>query len=245
MSEFRSFSNNKTARTGLVLLVSVLLSACLHLDLGTVLSLNKMDPYTVNLADSRVAVFLPEGIAYSKTVAFGVRMVQGKKTLDKQRFDLEAVADGEPLPGIDLTKLPRRPIVIRLAKADVARAIDLQKRLSIRDKYHKWIDPEDDSASEGAGKAKGQDSAQGLLDMYWALAFNKAGHERFCEHGKTVRVWIWVRLNDSPQYRRVVHGLPLKSLYGKQGIRAMCAQKPVEADGPMEAPGMPAPKSTP
>ena len=245
MSEFRSFSNNKTARNGLVLLVSVLLSACLHLDLGTVLSLNKMDPYTVNLADSRVAVFLPEGIAYSKTVAVGVSMVQGKTTLDKQRFDLEAVSDGEPLPGIDLTKLPRRPIVIRLAKADVERAIALQKRLSIRDKYHKWIDPEDNSATEGADKAKDQDSAQGLLDMYWALAFNKAGHERFCEHGKTVRVWIWVRLNNAPQYRRVVHGLPLKSLYGKEGIKALCMQKPVTADGPIEPLGPSAPASAP
>ena len=232
----------KTAKAALVLLVPLVLVACLHLDLGTVLSLRKMDPYSVDLVNSRAAVLVPDGLVYNKNVDVSLRMHRGENVLEEQKFELETLADGEDLPGIDLATLPLRPVIIRLAKADFQRANDLQKRLGALDQNHQWVEPDDETVAspdeDSAHRSKDKDAAlaegkvQGDLGLKWGFSLNDKGRALYCEQGKTIRLTAWVKLNDSPVYQRVIHGLPLKRFYGKAGIKAMCAQKRAQADGP-------------
>jgi len=225
-------TKNKTMRLGAVLLLPLIAAACLHLDLGTVLSLRKMDPYTVDLVASRAAVLVPEGVLYDETVDVSLRMRRGQNVFEEQKFALETLADGEDLDGIDLSSLPHRPIIIRLAKADAERANALQQRLGALDKNHQWIEPDNDTVSsdesDSAKRSQDKDAAlargtvQGDLGLHWGFHLSPAGREKYCHGGKTIRLTAWVRLNDSRLYRRVIHGLPLKRLYGKEGMKMLC-----------------------
>ncbi len=219
----------KPASLSAVLFFSVLLSGCLYLDIGTVLSLKRLDPYTVDLVNSRAAVLLPKGLVYEKTVGTTLRITRNNKVLQEEKFALEVLEDGEALPGIDVADLPRKPLIIRLGKADFERATRLQKKLSKLDKNHKWVEPGSETVSdEGAEHRKiaADERASGDLTIKWNFSLTQAGFEKYCTRHKRIKLTAWVKINDDPGYRRVVHGLPLKRLYGKKGMKKLCAMPP-------------------
>jgi hypothetical protein len=227
----RRLTFKKMAR-GFILTLPVLTAACLHLDLGTVLALRKLDPYSVDLVNSRAAVMVPEGVLYNESVEVSLRMRRAGTVFDEAKFDLETVESGEALPGINLDDLPSRPIIIHLANADYERAIALQKKLSALDKNHEWVEPDAGTVStpkqasttrtaeKDEALAKGD--VQGDLGLKWQFHLSPKGREKYCDRGKTIRLTAWVKLNDSPVYKRVIHGLPLKRLYGKEGMKTLC-----------------------
>ena len=234
MSQPHDRHGQKLARPLAVLVLTLALAACLHLDLGTVLSLRKMAPYSVDLVNSRAAVLIPDGLLYDDTVDVSLRMRRGENVLEEQKFALETLADGEPLPGIDLAALPHRPVIIRLARADAQRAIALQRRLGRLDKNHQWVEPDSGTVaaqkSKTAARSKEKDEAlakgevQGDLGLYWGFHLSPKGRARYCHEGKTIRLTAWVKLNESPVYQRVIHGLPLKRLYGKKAMKLLCSE---------------------
>ncbi len=225
---------SKAARLALVLLLPLVVAACLHLDLGTVMSLRKMDPYSVDLVSSRAAIFIPDGVIYDDTVDVVLRVRRGENLLEEQKFALQTLADGEDLPGIDLASLPHRPIIVRLARADAQRANALQQRLGKLDKNHQWVEPDNDTVaaqksqiaqrSKDKDKALAQGKVQGDLGLHWGFHLSPGGFDKYCRKGKTIRLTAWVKLNDSPLYQRVIHGLPLKRLYGKKGMQMLCSE---------------------
>jgi hypothetical protein len=232
--EMRRLTFKKTAR-GFILTLPVLTAACLHLDLGTVLALRKLDPYSVDLMNSRAAVLVPEGVLFDEHIEVNLRMRRDETVFDEAKFALKTLSEGEDLPGVELSDFPSRPIIIRLANADYERAIALQKKLSVLDKNHQWIEPDAGTVStpkqasttrtakKDEALAKGD--VQGDLGLKWQFHLSPRGREKYCDRGKTIRLTAWVKLNDSPIYKRVIHGLPLKRLYGKESMKALCNGK--------------------
>ncbi len=232
MGLFKDIQHSKSARLAFVLSIPVLLSACLYLDIGTALSLKRMDPYTVDLVNSRAAILLPPTINYAQTVSVTVRVTRNETVLQEELFALEVVEDEEDLPGIDLAQLYRRPLIVRLAKADYRRANALQTRLAILDKNHKWVEPGSETVKSNSGTKTSEpqqraiaddEDASGDLTIAWQFSFSPAGIERHCARKKKVRLTGWVKVNDDAQYRRVVHGLPLKKIFGKKGMKQLCS----------------------
>ena len=218
---------------GLILIaLTVLLAGCLHLDLGTVLALKKVDPYTVDLINSRAAVMLPPDVEYDEHVRITVRITHEETVLEEQEFLLEVLEDGEALPGINLQNLSYHPLIVRLAPEDYARANDLQTRLGQLDKNHGWVEP--GSETVGSGDAKKQDSgidrtipdddsAHGDVTIGWTFRLGSDARARYCQGRAKIRLTAWVKLNDAPEYKRVIHGLPLKRVYGRKGMQELCA----------------------
>ncbi|PHS22619.1 MAG: hypothetical protein COA85_11095 [Robiginitomaculum sp.] len=207
------------------LVLPVLLSACLYLDIGTVLSLKKLDPYSVDLLNSRAAVLIPDDIDYAQNIEVTVRVTRSGKVLREEVFALEVVGNGEDLPGVNLRKLPGRPLVVRLAEADYERAITLQKRLGAMDKNHQWVEPDSDTMTgdkKGERAIAADEKASGDLTIGWQFTIPSTSRDKYCRRHKKIGLTAWVKINDDPGYRRVVHGLPLKRIYGRKGKKALC-----------------------
>lgn len=216
----------KGMKWALVLFLPVFLSACLYLDIGTVLSLKRLDPYSVDLVNSRAAIVLPLGVNYAPTVKVVVRVTRDKKVLQEEIFDLDVVDDEKDLPGIELGDFPQHPLVVRLAAADYERAIALQKRLSALDKNHKWVEPGNETVRGSSGLQRDiaeNEKASGDLTIDWKFYLNHEGVEKYCNQRQKIRLTGWVKLNDAPQYRRVFHGMPLKKMFAKKGMQQLCA----------------------
>jgi len=225
MGEMGNRSGVKILRLGALLVLSVLISACLYLDIGTVLSLKKLDPYSVDLVSSRAAVLIPDDINYAPSVEVTVRVTRGGQVLREEVFALEVVGGGEDLPGVNLQKLAGKPLVVRLAAADYDRAIALQKRLSALDETHQWVEPGRDTMTgdKKADRAIAADEkASGDLTIGWQFSIPSTSRDKYCRRHKKIGLTAWVKINDDPGYRRVVHGLPLKRIYGRKGKKALC-----------------------
>ncbi len=214
------------------LALAALVSACLNLDLGTIFSLKRMDPYAIDLVNSRAAVFLPADLEPGEHVNVTIKIKQAGRFLAEEKFALEVVGEGEDLSGIKLPSVPGRPYVIRLAAKDAARAVDLQTRLGKLDKNHKWIEPEEDTVGtvqEEAPQSDGVDwpsnadePVNGDVSLSWDVKPTAEARDRVCAKPKKYKFWAWVKVNDYPAFRRVVHGLSLKRLFGKEGVASMC-----------------------
>lgn len=230
----RKMSNDfgpKPLRWMAILVLPVFLSACLYLDIGTVLSLRKLDPYSVDLITSRAAVLVPSDVDYAPAVDVTLRITRDGKVLQEEVFALEVVKDGEALDGIDVEALGARPLVIRLAKADYARANAIQAKLAAQDKNHQWVEPENDTlgsadtaSEDGIDRDVANDeAASGDLTINWQFSLGPQGKEKYCQGDKKIKLTAWVKINDAPFYRRVVHGMPLKKVFGKAGMKRLCA----------------------
>jgi hypothetical protein len=231
MSKVGNRSGLKTFRQITILVLPVFLSACLYLDLGTVLSLRKLDPYSVDLIASRAAVLVPPDVDYAPNVDVTLRITRNGEVLQEEIFALEVVKDGEALDGINVEALGAKPLVIRLAKADYARANAVQAKLAKKDKNHQWVEPGNDTVG-GADKASedgieravaDDEAASGDLTINWQFSLRPQGKEKYCQDRKKIRLTAWVKINDAPFYRRVVHGMPLKKVFGKAGMKRLCA----------------------
>ena len=226
-----SVIKQKWLRIGILLFVPVFLSACLYLDLGTVLSLRKLDPYRVDLITSRAAVLVPADVDYAPNVDVTLRVIRAGKVLQEEVFALEVLKDGEALDGIDVEGLGARPLVIRLAEADYARAKAVQAKLAKKDENHQWVEPETDTiggadTAPEAGIARDvaeEEAASGDLTINWQFSLGPQGKEKYCQGSKKIKLTAWVKINDAPFYRRVVHGMPLKKVFGKAGMKRLCA----------------------
>ncbi len=216
-------------RLALILLLPLFVSACLYIDIGTVLSLKKLDPYSIDLVSSRAAVLLPADIAYADHVIVTIRVVSNDTVLQEEDFALQVIKGDEDLPGIDPLRYPRRPLIVRLAKEDYQRAISMQLALSAMDKNHQWVEP--DTGTTGSGKAEetldrnpaDHKTASGDVTINWSFSIGEQGRDRYCHRHKKIALTAWVRINGAPAYRRVVHGLPLKRVYGKKAMAKLCA----------------------
>jgi hypothetical protein len=225
MGEMGNRFGFKIIRLIALLVLPVMLSACLYLDIGTVLSLKKLDPYSVDLMSSRAAVLIPDDIYYAQNVEVTVRVTRGGEVLREEVFALEVVGDGEDLPGMNLQKLPGKPLVVRLAAADYERAIALQKSLGALDKNHQWVEPGSDTMTgdKKADRAIAADEkASGDLTIGWQFSIPPTSRDKYCRRHKKIGLTAWVKINDDPGYRRVVHGLPLKRIYGRKGKKKLC-----------------------
>ena len=211
----------------------ILLAGCLHLDIGTVLALKRVDPYSVDLINSRAAVMLPPELVYEEHVKITLRITHEDTVLEEQEFLLEVLEDGEAFPGINLQKLPYQPLIVRLAPEDYARANDVQSRLALLDKNHEWVEPS--SETVGSGETVEDDegidrtipddeSASGDVTVGWEFSLGPEGYAKFCQGRKKIRLTAWVKLNEGPDYRRVIHGLPLKRVYGREGMKELCTE---------------------
>ncbi len=177
-------------RLALVMLLPVFLSACLYIDIGTVLSLKRLDPYSVDLVKSRAAVLIPADVDYAKNVMVTIRVTRDDTVLREEDFALQVAKDGEDLPGINLQKLPHRPLIVRLAKADYKRAVAMQNALGAMDKNHQWVEP--GTGTTGASKSDetlqrdlvDDETASGDVTINWSFTPGDAAQDRYCRRHK-------------------------------------------------------------
>ena len=54
----------------------------------------------------------------------------------------------------------------------------------------------------------------------------------YCGRGRANRLTAWARPNALPVQQRVIHGLPLRWFYFKNGIKAVCSQNLAQTNGP-------------
>jgi hypothetical protein len=167
---------------------ALLLAGCMTVDMGTVMSLKKLDPAQVDPRSGRIAVFWPEAFTHQKipTIDFKVEKDDEVKIEGNARFVIDTNSAAQvPVSRQDKGDL----IVYALDPSQYDMAYKAQGLLREAKDTHRFF---------GGPKWS--------VDWYRHFGFTieREAYRAYCDGEGDLDISVWVRVNDAMPFRRLV-----------------------------------------
>lgn len=171
-----------------LLIATVLLSGCMTVDMGTVMSLKKLDPAQVDPQSGRIAVFWPEAFTHEKipSIDFKVEKDDEVQIEDTARFVVDPDSAAEvPINRTDAGDL----IVYALDPSQYDMAYKAQGILREVKETHRFF---------GGPKWS--------VDWYRHFGFTieRGAYRAYCDGDGDLDISVWVKVNSAMPFRRLV-----------------------------------------